>query len=164
MPSIFILGASGYIGGAVVNALLRELPQLHATALVRNPRYAQELKGTSNVTVKPYFTQLVQDMGISTTLGTTDEFDKVYQLSSTADIILNVTSSTTIPLMQAILAGQRQFFNITGSKSVLIHTSGSALDLHSNEPGMLRLTTSIFNVSTQINGNAVLILVIGFGY
>lgn len=43
MPSIFVLGASGYIGGAVLAAFLKEIPDLKATALVRNEAHIAPL-------------------------------------------------------------------------------------------------------------------------
>lgn len=45
MPSIFVLGATGYIGGAVLFTLLKEIPDLTATALVRNETHIATLSG-----------------------------------------------------------------------------------------------------------------------
>jgi hypothetical protein len=47
MPSIFVLGATGYIGGAVLFTLLQEIPELKATALVRGEAQIATLSSTS---------------------------------------------------------------------------------------------------------------------
>jgi uncharacterized protein YbjT (DUF2867 family) len=47
MPSLFVLGATGYIGGAVLVTLLQEIPNIAATALVRNEEHVATLSGES---------------------------------------------------------------------------------------------------------------------
>lgn len=45
MASIFILGATGYIGASFVTRLRQEIPNARLTALVRNPAHVGALKG-----------------------------------------------------------------------------------------------------------------------
>ncbi len=46
MSSVLILGATGFIGGALVFRIKQENPELQVTALVRNPADAKALKGS----------------------------------------------------------------------------------------------------------------------
>jgi nucleoside-diphosphate-sugar epimerase len=50
MVSLFILGATGFIGNALVLRIRQQLPELQVTALIRNAADARTLQGGSKST------------------------------------------------------------------------------------------------------------------
>ena len=74
--SVFILGATGYIGGSVLQHMLETPGNWSITALVRNSEKAEKL----NV------------FGVKTVLGTLDDFDKIQKASADAEIVLHFVS------------------------------------------------------------------------
>jgi uncharacterized protein YbjT (DUF2867 family) len=53
MTSVLVLGATGYIGRAIVARLGHEFPALRLTALIRNPVHSKALKGTLSHSLDP---------------------------------------------------------------------------------------------------------------
>jgi hypothetical protein len=70
---------------------------------------------------------------------------KVVDMTSKADIIVNAAFSDRIPLIQAILTGQR-IYSETGRRSTLVHLSRTAHSLHQEESCFLQLHTAGFDV------------------
>ena len=70
---------------------------------------------------------------------------KVVDMTSKADIIVNAAISDSIPLIQAILTGQR-IYSETGRRSTLVHLSRTAHSLHQDESRFLQLHTTGFDV------------------
>jgi uncharacterized protein YbjT (DUF2867 family) len=146
MTSILILGATGYIGGALVARLKQEIPTAQLTALVRNPAHAGVLRGNfapSRSAERAYIS--VIDLGLSVVLGDVEDLGRVVSLASSTDIVINAAVSGHIPLIQAILAGQRCHPD-NRRKTALIHLSRSALSIHQEEPCSLGLQTTTTNV------------------
>jgi hypothetical protein len=78
-------------------------------------------------------------------LGDMEDLGRVVSLASSADMVVNAAVSDHIPLIQAILAGQRcQTDN--RRKAALIHVSRSALSIQQEEPRTLGLQTTSINV------------------
>ncbi|KAI0056500.1 NAD(P)-binding protein [Artomyces pyxidatus] len=111
MSTIFFLGATGYIGGAILVALRERYPTVVITALVRNPAHLDKISATG--------AQVLQ--------GLFEDLDLITEQSSLADIVLNAADSDTISLAQAILKGAKRRADEGKSKTVLIHTSGVAV-------------------------------------
>ncbi|KIM28749.1 hypothetical protein M408DRAFT_23411 [Serendipita vermifera MAFF 305830] len=111
MPSIFILGASGYIGGAVLTTFLKGIPDLKATALVRNEAHIPLLSG----------------IGVTCIKGTSQDLALVSELSSHADIVFNAADADDLNLSNAILEGCKKRFAATAVKPIYLHTSGTAI-------------------------------------
>lgn len=128
MLSILVLGATGYIGGALVSRMKQDIPELQITALVRNAEHAKAL----------------EEIGITVELGDADDLGKVVDLVSKADVTINAALSGSIPLAQAILTGQR-IHSDTGRRSVLLHLSRTAHSLHHEEPRFLQLQTTVYD-------------------
>lgn len=148
MPLLLVFGATGYIGSAVVRKLLREVPGLEVTALIRRPEQAEQLEGGIVAYSRRYYTEHSLAVGIHTVVGSIEELDKVYSLVSKADVVLNAANSESLSFMHGILAGQRQHFNDTGIRPVLIHTSSSALvfangEKHVSHPHMQGFSTNV---------------------
>jgi hypothetical protein len=88
---------------------------------------------------------LVIDLGLSVVVGDVEDLERVVSLAATADIVINAAISNHIPLIQAILAGQRCHPD-DRRKTALIHLSRSALSIHQEEPRSLGLQTTSTNV------------------
>lgn len=146
MTSILVLGATGYIGGALISRLKQDIPTAQLTALVRNPAHAGVLRGNfalNRSAERAYI--LFVDLGLSVVLGDVEDLGRVVSLASSADIVINAAVSGHIPLIQAILAGQRSHPD-NRRKTALIHLSRSALSIHQEEPRSLGLQTTSVNV------------------
>ncbi|KAA1475304.1 NAD(P)-binding protein [Dentipellis sp. KUC8613] len=113
MLQIFITGATGYIGGSVLQLLLDHPKRdtFAITAYVRSEEKARKLEA----------------FGAHTAIGTLDELDKLEDLASKADVILNTANSDHFAGNTAILRGLRKRHEKTGEVPILIHTSGTGV-------------------------------------
>jgi len=112
MTSLFILGATGYIGGSVLAALKKEYPSnLKITALVRNEKDFPAVRA----------------LGIDIVHGTKADLDKIRDAASDADIVLAALDNDDVPLVQAIIAGLETRAKTASKKPILIHTSGTGV-------------------------------------
>ncbi|KAI0924180.1 hypothetical protein AcW2_005133 [Taiwanofungus camphoratus] len=109
--AIFFLGATGYIGGAILTRLLNHpsASKLDITALVRNSEKARRL----------------ESFGIKTVIGSHSDLDKLETLSSQAHIVISCSDSDDLRAIQAVLAGLRKRHASVGQPPILIHTSGT---------------------------------------
>ncbi|KAI0364431.1 NAD-P-binding protein [Pilatotrama ljubarskyi] len=125
---VFLLGATGYIGGGVLARLLaNSKPLFDITVLLRDAVKADKLK--------PF--------GVNTVLGTLDDADKIESLASQADIVFECADADHINSTKAVLAGLRRRHRETGNVGTLIHTSGTGV-LADNAAGMYS-TDDIYN-------------------
>ncbi|TFK91170.1 NAD-P-binding protein [Polyporus arcularius HHB13444] len=110
--SIFLTGATGYIGGAVLARLLNHpsVSTFAITALVRNPEKAKILES---------------QFGVKAVVGNHHESDKVESLAEGAHVVLNLAEADNVPFMKAILRGLRKRHDKLGDLPILIHTSGA---------------------------------------
>ncbi|KAI0064523.1 NAD(P)-binding protein [Artomyces pyxidatus] len=111
--TVFLTGATGYIGGTVLQRLLEhtERNKFDITVLVREEGKAERLR----------------QLGLKTEVGTLDDLDLVRQLAARADIVLNNASADHLPGIKAILSGMKERFEKTGRVPILIHTSGAGV-------------------------------------
>ncbi|KAF3914337.1 hypothetical protein AA313_de0205820 [Arthrobotrys entomopaga] len=110
---IFIIGASGYVGGTILHDLLKlnHNPPLEITALVRSSSSASKLT-TAHPTIK-------------TVIGDLDSSSILTSISSQSDIIITAADADHPPHIRSIYAGMAQ--NKSGKKTYLIHTSGTGI-------------------------------------
>ncbi|KAL0486988.1 NAD(P)-binding protein [Acrasis kona] len=108
--SVFITGATGYIGGAILHLLLQQ-SDLSVSALVRGEENAKKLK---SLNVEPI-------------LGSLDSTDIIVKAASQADIVINTANVDHIGSAQAIIDGLRKRGSVNGKKPILLHTSGTAV-------------------------------------
>ncbi|VDB86894.1 unnamed protein product [Peniophora sp. CBMAI 1063] len=106
--TIFLLGATGYIGGSILEHLL-DLSDYSITALVRNTEKAKKLEG----------------FGVKTILGSLDDLDKIQRAAAAADIVLHCAHADHVGAAKAVLAGNKERFQTTGVAPIYIHTSGT---------------------------------------
>jgi putative NADH-flavin reductase len=99
---IFILGATGYLGGAIVTELLRTSAAFTITALVRKDQDIETL----------------QALGIKTIKGSFTDVDKIEEASRDADIVYNAADADDMSLTQAVLKGLKS----KKERGVLIQT------------------------------------------
>ncbi|KZT66771.1 NAD(P)-binding protein [Daedalea quercina L-15889] len=108
---ILLFGATGYIGGSVLNRLLAhpKADTFEITTPVRSPEKAK----------------LLEKLGVRTEVASLNNHDKVESLAANAHIIFNVANSDDLPAMIALLKGLRKAYETTGQLPILIHTSGT---------------------------------------
>ena len=118
--SVFFLGATGYIGGSLLKAILASplAEQFKITALYRSPKDEARL---ASLGVTPLKGDLVADP------------ETVKAAAYASDLVIDCAHSDTS--VQAILAGLAQQHAETGKKPVYIHTSGTGV-LSDNSLGM----------------------------
>ncbi|KAL7424000.1 hypothetical protein Q5752_001585 [Cryptotrichosporon argae] len=115
-PSIFILGAAGYIGGTVLTDLLKTYPASTITTLARNESKAA----------------LLMPLGIHTVVGSLDDLALLAPLVEAADVVLNfaVPFGGGDAAIQALVDGLEVRARKTSTKPVLLQTSGTGSILY----------------------------------
>jgi nucleoside-diphosphate-sugar epimerase len=120
MPTVFYLGATGYIGGSVLVALLKSHPDLEVTALVRNPAHIDAVRGLGVVVVEGKFSDV----------------DLITKHARAADITINAASSDDVVLNNAILSGHKaRVEEDKKAPAILFHTSGVAVFMDNGTEG-----------------------------
>ena len=111
MPSILFLGASGQVGGPLINVLRETYPKDPITAYLRSVELDEALKALSDVTIEH---------------GTFEEYDRIEKLAANHEIIINCAASFNPPLTSAILQGIRDTNVVNAPKHpILLHLSGT---------------------------------------
>ncbi|TBU33513.1 NAD(P)-binding protein [Dichomitus squalens] len=111
---IFLTGATGYIGGAVLARLLSH-PSANTfdiTVIVRSPEKAKILK---------------EKFDVNAIVGTHAELDKIESLVENSHVVFHLADADDEPLIQAILNGLRKRHSKVGDLPILIHTSGTGV-------------------------------------
>lgn len=106
--SVFITGATGYIGGEVLYQVLKH--GYKATALVRNQEKADNLKAKAGEKV-------------STVIGLLDDSNLLKEQVRLHDIIINTADVDHVPSAKAIA----QELGRKDKKTIFIHTSGTSI-------------------------------------
>ena len=113
-PRVLLLGASGYIGGTVLNHLVKSHPDHNIVAVVRTATQAATIKSSYP--------------SITTTIGSLDTPDVLTTEASRASIVLQLANSDHDVGTDALL---NALASTTATKTFYIHLSGAAnlLDL-----------------------------------
>ncbi|KAJ7627859.1 hypothetical protein DFH06DRAFT_1208945 [Mycena polygramma] len=128
LTNILLFGATGYIGGSVLEKLLTHprSAEFQISVLVRDPAKAEKLKAFK-------VTPVVGDLN--------SDFELITALAKDADVVFSLADSTNIPAEKAILAGAKARFETTKKRTTYIHVSGVGViaDLkvfgeHANSP------------------------------
>ncbi|KAI0298776.1 hypothetical protein B0F90DRAFT_1730957 [Multifurca ochricompacta] len=120
MPTVFYIGATGYIGGAVLVDLIKAFPNLEITAIVRNPDHFEAIRG----------------LGVQVVQGAFSDVDLITSRAREADITVNAGDSDDVGLNTAILAGQKaRVVEDNKPPAVLLHTSGVAVFMDGGNEG-----------------------------
>ncbi|CDO74490.1 hypothetical protein BN946_scf184979.g45 [Trametes cinnabarina] len=110
--TIFLTGATGYIGGSVLERLLKH-PNANTfdiTVLVRNAEKAKILESK---------------FGVRVVVGAHQDLDKLEACSENAHIVFQCSDSDDVPATKAILSGLKKRHAKLGDLPILIHTSGT---------------------------------------
>ncbi|KAG9098449.1 hypothetical protein FS749_003780 [Ceratobasidium sp. UAMH 11750] len=110
--SIFILGATGYVGGSLLVALAKAYPSTTITALVRSPKDIEPVSAVG--------------ASVRVVHGSHADLDLITTESSNADVVFQVSDPDDLALTQAIVAGLKIRKEVNGKRSVLTHTTGTA--------------------------------------
>ncbi|EJD08561.1 NAD-binding protein [Fomitiporia mediterranea MF3/22] len=109
MKQVFFLGATGYIGGSLLVALIKEHPEFHYVTLVRSATSEEAVRAISATVISGSFT----------------DFERITELSEQSDIIINAADSDNIELTVAILKGMKSRYTKGNGVGILLHTSGT---------------------------------------
>ncbi|KAI9436010.1 NAD-binding protein [Lactarius indigo] len=140
MPTVFYLGATGYIGGTVLADLLKIYPDLKVTALVRNPAHIDAIRG----------------LGVEVVQGTFSDTDLITSHARKADITVNTADADDVALTTAILAGHKARVEEDKlSPAVLLHTSGVAVFLDNGTEGKHDPNSKLWNDGDEADIRAI---------
>ncbi|KAF8841111.1 NAD(P)-binding protein [Paxillus ammoniavirescens] len=105
---VFITGATGYIGGAVLARLLEHptFPTSEITALVRK---ADKIPAFDSI-------------GVNTVLGSHNDLELLEKRASQSDVIFACADADNVSACEAILKGLKKRHQTTGTVPILIHT------------------------------------------
>ncbi|CAE7211581.1 unnamed protein product [Rhizoctonia solani] len=122
---IFIIGATGYIGGAILTELLRTAANFTITALVR----------------KDSDIEVLEKLGVKTIKGSFSDVDKIEQASQEADVVYNIADADDLDLARAIIKGLKS----KKERGVLIQTSGTGLLMNNYNGELTPAESKIWN-------------------
>ncbi|GJJ06537.1 hypothetical protein Clacol_000729 [Clathrus columnatus] len=135
---VFILGATGYIGGSVLVSILQAYPTWEITALVRSTSSVGPLK----------------ELGVhEVVIGTHEDLELIVNLTSLADVVINCADADDLPLTRAIVDGVKIRSKINASESkgkpILIHTSGTGVISDQAEGEFMESGKKIWNDNSE---------------
>ncbi|KAI9463253.1 hypothetical protein BJY52DRAFT_1254099 [Lactarius psammicola] len=120
---IFITGATGYIGGSVLQRLLDhpKTDTFEITALVRSPDKAK----------------LLNTLGVKTAVASLSDLDKLTELATASDVIIHTADADDQEAAKALLRGLKARHDKTGKIPIFIHTvcvlMDNAVGLHDTD-------------------------------
>ncbi|OSC98263.1 NAD-P-binding protein [Trametes coccinea BRFM310] len=111
---IFFTGATGYIGGSVLQRLIQhpKASTFEITALVRSAEKAKALK---------------EKFGVNAVVGSYAERDKLETLAGDADVVFSCADADDLAAVQAFIQGMKGHKERTGKRPLFIHTSGTGV-------------------------------------
>ncbi|RXK39109.1 hypothetical protein M231_03614 [Tremella mesenterica] len=117
--TIFLTGATGYIGASVVQTLLAlPNPPKQITALIRSETKAQQFESFS--TPKTVLKAVIGDFS---------SLDLIKSTVAASDVVISLASSDEPNHIKAIIEGSKEKLEKTGTPVYFIHTSGSAITM-----------------------------------
>ncbi|KAJ6619675.1 hypothetical protein B0H10DRAFT_2024368 [Mycena sp. CBHHK59/15] len=134
MPNIFLTGATGYIGGAVLTRLLEHplARTFYITIIVRSPEKASLFN---------------RDFGrkhqLRAVVGSYNDLELLRQLAADADVVFACADADDLSAANAILRGMRDRHSNTGVAPSLIHTSGTGV--LSDDAGGMHASSTIYS-------------------
>ncbi|WWC93591.1 hypothetical protein V866_000426 [Kwoniella sp. B9012] len=118
--SVFFTGATGYIGGTVLEAILNSpQPPKLVTLLIRDEKKSsgfQSLDAAKRNNVE-----------IKTLIGSLEDLDKITTAASEHDVTIHTADADNLEGVKAILKGQKIRKDKTGHRPLLIETSGTGV-------------------------------------
>ncbi|KAH9834476.1 uncharacterized protein C8Q71DRAFT_143689 [Rhodofomes roseus] len=111
--TVFLTGATGYIGGSVLARLLRH-PSAETFDITVQTRSPEKVK-------------LFEKFGVKAVVGTNDDVDQLEGLAEQAHIVFSCADADHLSAINAILRGLRKRHATVGDLPTLIHTSGTGV-------------------------------------
>ncbi|EIW52407.1 NAD-P-binding protein [Trametes versicolor FP-101664 SS1] len=110
--TIFLAGATGYIGGSILQRLLAHpnKQNFEITALVRSADKAKRLES---------------EFGVKTVIGSLQDLDKLEALAENAHVVIQAADCDDVNATNAILRGLKARHEKTGDVPIMIHNSGT---------------------------------------
>jgi uncharacterized protein YbjT (DUF2867 family) len=128
MPtSIFFTGATGYIGGAILDRLLTH-PDRSSFAISAIIRSAEKAK------------RFESEFGIHPLVGSLDDSSLVTEAASKADIVIHTADADNLGAARSILAGLKKRYEQAKIAPILIHTVRNSLYHFPSPISSLQLT------------------------
>ncbi|CAF2420325.1 unnamed protein product [Rotaria sp. Silwood2] len=113
--NIFLTGATGYIGGSILTALLQHprASNFNITSLIRGDN--ERIKKLSSLNVTPV-------------IGSNDSFEIIEKAASESHVVIHTSNSADdFPSTKAIISGLNKRTKETGKPAIYIHTSGTGV-------------------------------------
>jgi len=138
---VFLLGATGYLGGAILVDLLEHFNEVRITALVRKKAHNDNKVSAS---------EAVRNLGVEVVEGQFSDTELIVKHARTADITINAAGSDDVPLTNAILAGQKARVDEDKNRpAALFHTSGVAVFAGKQHSGRHDPNLKLWNDSNE---------------
>ena len=113
--NVLITGASGYIGGSVLTALLHHpnAANFNITAPIRGDN--ERIQKLASLNVTPL-------------IGSNDSFEILEKVASESHVVIHTANSADdLPSTQALISGLNKRAKATGKPAIYIHTSGTGV-------------------------------------
>jgi len=126
---IFITGATGYIGGSVLERLLDhpDARNFEITALIRSAEKAEQFK----------------KFGVNAVVGSFNDVQLLEDLTAAADVVFDTVDADQLDAAKIMLRGFKKGFQKTGKPAIFIHTSGTGL--FADDAAGLRATETVWD-------------------
>lgn len=118
--NVFFTGATGYIGGTVLQALLTApTPPASITVLIRDASKADLFTSLS----------LAKEKGVKLIplVGSLEDTDKLKDAASAADVVVDTANADHLEAINALIQGMKARKEKTGHRPLFIHTSGTGV-------------------------------------
>jgi nucleoside-diphosphate-sugar epimerase len=113
--NIFLTGATGYIGGSILTALVQHpnASNFNITALIRGDN--ERIKKLASINVTPI-------------IGSNDSFEVIEKAAKESHVVIHTANSADdLPSVKAIISGLNKRTKETGKPAIYIHTSGTGV-------------------------------------
>ncbi|KAH9945026.1 uncharacterized protein BXZ73DRAFT_73254 [Epithele typhae] len=109
-----VLGATGYVGGAVLTRFLADssiMDHLEITIYIRSAEKAKVFE---------------EQFAIKAAVGEYDDYEKIEKLAEEFSIVVTVGSDVEKSIFEALIRGMKTHRDKTGERPISIHTTGTA--------------------------------------
>lgn len=110
---IFVTGATGYIGGSVLSALLSH-PRAESFQITVLTRSAEKV-------------ELFNSVGVVAVVGSNQDLEKLTEHARDSDVVFACADADDLQAVKAILLGLKKRYDETNKVPILIHTSGTGI-------------------------------------
>lgn len=114
--NVFVIGATGFVGGHLITQLAQQHPEYHLICLLRNPTPAR-IAGLEEL-----------NRNVEVLEGTLDDFEIISKKSEEVDVVVHLAHSDHLPSVEAVLAGlTNQKAKNPDRDPIYLHMSGMGI-------------------------------------